>query len=71
MRVIPMRDDHLSHPECIGKNVPQQSCIGFNYKGNGLSRAVGRAEVETPLGFGPGLGSGLGFVLGFVHILAN
>ena len=66
-----MRDDHLSRPECIGKNVPQQSCIGFNYKGNGLSRTVGHAGVDIQLGLGPGLGSGLGFVLGFVHIFAN
>ena len=31
-----MSDDHLSHPECKSKNVPQQSCMGFSYKGNGL-----------------------------------
>ena len=70
-----MRDDHLSHPECKSKNVPQQSCMGFSYKGNGLIRAVGRAGVGTPLGLGLGLGLGsgfgLGFGLGFVHTLAN
>ena len=42
-----MRDDHLSHPECKSKNVPQQSRMGFSYKGNGLIRAVGRAGVRA------------------------
>ena len=31
-----VQNDHLSHPECNSKNVPQQSCMGFSYKGNGL-----------------------------------